>query len=238
VNRESPATLLDVQSEYSDLDRDQLRQLARENLGRLADNLPESWREYLNTDLLQQLIDDEIHESSGERQKLLREILAKFDATLNSTNVRHVTEAAGFRDLYGALAELSVTPHQRKLAQLVAASEQLKRDLTRINAPANWLTYLHLPVPSLDHEPSDVPEPPVTTGESVAGLEATLRRYDQTAEDPQYRVIAGLTGFQSTRSRLREYLGLLGGSSTPTSPDTFEQLPVPEPDGQPDPVTE
>jgi hypothetical protein len=161
----------------------------------------------------------------------LIEILSNFEATLNSPNMRHVTEAPGFRELHAALVELSLTHPQRVFRQLLAAKSQLDRDLSTINAPTSWQDYLRIPISSEAFETSEVPLPPDTTDDSVAGLEKTLSHYDRTAEDVRYRMIADLPGFRATRSKLQQYMAVLNDPSALLTPDSVEQLPLPPPEG-------
>jgi hypothetical protein len=215
---------------YSDLDWSQLRKVARDSLTALETKLTASWHKYLKLNLLAEMVADDVDEPLQERQmKELNEILSNFTATLNSPNMAYVTNAAGFRELYDALGELSLTAEQRKRRQLLAAKLQLDQDLSRVNAPASWRNYLNLPIAAEGDETSGIPPAPNMSESHVTLLNAALRRYDQTALDEQFRKIAELAGFQSTRLRLREYLDLIQDAPAATVPRPIEQLPLPLP---------
>ena len=217
-------------SSFRELDWSELRKLARASLAQLEANLQSSWHKYLNFELLTTIVEDDINVPFDEHQITeLNEVLSRFEATLNTPNLTHVTRAAGFHDLHGALVELSSTPLQRKKRQLVGAKRQLDADLARINAPGSWRDYLQLPIVDRS-EMSDIPEAPNVKDDDLAPLEATMQRYDQTAADERFQAIADLEGFQSTRLRLREYFELIQAAASPSILRSIEQLPLPQPD--------
>lgn len=203
------------------------RKLALEKLKLLDRNLDESWRDYLHVDALEQILGEGDDNFLDDKQiEQLKDMLSNYQATINSPQVRHVSNAAGFRGLFAVLQELTINPNERALKDLVAAKRQLDGQLSRLSASSSWTAHLHLPIVSRSDK-GDGPLPPGDNADDIAGLETALARYDQIVDDPEYRSVVKLPGFQRTRTKLTEYLQLVRGPSDGTH--SSEQLPLPVP---------
>ncbi len=123
----------------------------------------------------------------------------------------------------GSLEDVS-QPLERQRRQLAAASRQLQRDLSRINAPASWFDFLGLP-PEVT-EPDSSSSQPEMSPSGIESLQRVLANFEQTRQEAKYRVIAELPGFQTTHAHLSQYIGLATGSAQ----EAAEELPPPVPE--------
>jgi hypothetical protein len=210
-----------------------LRARIREGADRLDRSLARvesngEWRRYLRTTDLVDLVIDDIDEPPGPDETWrLEEILSKYQATLNSSNMGRITTSDGFRDVFAALSEYVTAPQERKRRQFETALRQLERDLERINAGSSWYRYLRLSGRTPSASATDPIAPPSDTASAdrLEGLHTMLRHYEHVSQDARYRVIAELPGFQSAHMRLHQYVDAL----TEAGADDGEELPPPEP---------
>ena len=110
---------------------------------------------------------------------------------------------------------------------LERAYRDLRGQLTRLNTGDTWLRYLALP---LDEERGYTPLEVLQTVEAKEQLAEGMRRFDQIAVDPEYRVVARLPAFGRTRSALRSFTRWLDQQPTIAEPVLAgEEIPTPAP---------
>lgn len=112
-------------------------------------------------------------------------------------------------------AEAAGMPGVELRGLLLFAVDRLNDDLNGISTGAGWHDYLRVEdlrrlVPAPETAPpapgSEVPSDPTITESARRELAEILKRFDQTAENPGYRMISGMWGFQTAQVTLRELL--------------------------------
>lgn len=136
---------------------------------------------------------------------------------------------------------IQVGPH----TNLERTYRVLQQQLSRLTTADSWLRYLALP---FDAQQSSTSIESLMTEKSKAQFAEALQRFDQTASDPEYQMIARLPAFNRTRSSLRSFTQWLErqppveepeeiiGEEIPLTPPAEPQPPaVPQPPAEPQP---
>ncbi len=237
----SESRVTEYADDLSNLDWRVLRQRIRDGVARFDRNLARAaayaeWRDYLKTDILAGLVaDDNDDPPRPAEADQLQEILSKYQATVNSSNLQRVTTTDGFRTVYDALVKFVTPPLERQRQLLDRATRQLRDDLSGISAPASWHSFLRVPQNMMDQSEGDATPSPDMAAGGMEALQKTLSRYEQVSQDPHYRAIAELPGFRATQELLKKYLmqiwpvGDVEELPAPNSEDRTESPVKPQP---------
>ncbi len=121
----------------------------------------------------------------------------------------------------------STSPRIHGQQRLVAAHQDLERQLERIRAGAAWQKYLHLPTDIVDMSGRAIPPPPGTVVAPLSQQVQALReRYEAVRDDPTFQPIAKLPAFQRTLERLVAFQGLIAASPAAAVPTPAEPQPI------------
>lgn len=196
--------------ELADADWYALRRVAR-HAGSMLDaelrQFPtgDVWRSHFQTRELPQLVRGDVESPpSAEEQAKLAELAAVYDTAEQSADLRAIVGLDSFRVLNAALRELATPAMPRMRRQLARSSRRLDRALTRLNTGESWQKYLALPEtlvapPPKEDEP---PRPPLDLDE----LAKIRDRYESVNQNENYRGVARLPAFQTTRQLLAQYV--------------------------------
>lgn len=114
-------------------------------------------------------------------------------------------------------------------ARLERAYRDLCRQLARLNTGDTWLRYFELPIDARgEATPLDV----LQSVEAKEQFAETMRRFENVAGDPQYRVIAQLPAFHPTREALNSFNRWLDHQTPRIEPSEAidgEEIPSPTP---------
>lgn len=157
----------------------------------------------------------------------LAAILESYDALVDSDGYPQIARLSGFREMREALGEMVLPPQERERRNLAKQWAALHRDLGQFETGATWQEYLQLP-PGLQGGRID-------SGQAVQQLEELLGRYEKAIGPEEYRAIAQLPSFQSTRRGLADYMATLKESAATARPEASlpEAVPLPRPMPQP-----
>ena len=115
-----------------------------------------------------------------------------------------ITKPWSFQTLQVALKEYSLPAVQRQGHELIAKTKTLHRSLDNISTGEGWVTYLRInELEKLLDESSN------NNAELNKKLEKILERFDDVVQNPQYKSIADLRGFDVTRTALQQYIHTL-----------------------------
>jgi hypothetical protein len=206
-----------------------------EQLGQISTG--SGWKEYLQTVRLRETL---AARGSGppdlQTVGQLRDILARYERTVEVQRYRSVSSLSGFRTVHLVLKELVSPPLQRDRRRLAESATGLERELLRLDNGRIWVRHLQLPAEILvsrSGTQQQLPSPPGTDPSrepELAHLIDALARFDAISHDPGYRVIAGMPAFQTTHKRLGDYVHLLSAAQPgdPLLPPQVEMLPPAE----------
>lgn len=206
-----------------------------EQLGQIATG--SGWREYLQTVRLREMLAQATGPPDPPTADQLRGILARYEQTSEVQKYRSVSSLSGFRMVHSVLTELLAPPLQRDRRRLAESAASLERDLLRLDNGRAWVRHLQLPEEIFvgrSGTQQQVPPPPGTDPSSepeLGHLVDALARFDAISHDPRYRVIAGMSAFQTTHKRLGDYVQLLSAtqpadSSLPSQGDVLSLPPL------------
>jgi hypothetical protein len=139
---------------------------------------------------------------------LVAEISQKFEAAAKDPTYETITKPWSFQTLLVGLKEYSLTAVQRQNHTLYAKAETLKRSLDNVSTGADWKIYLQI-----NELEKLLAQPPIDNAELNKNLEKILVRFDNVAQNAQYKTVADLQGFDVTRTALQQYVLALRGES-------------------------
>lgn len=142
-------------------------------------------------------------------RSLVTEISQKFDAAAKDPTYAVITEPWSFKTLLVALKEYSLPATDRVAHELNAKTKTLHKSLDIITTGEGWITYLHLK----DLEKL-LEEPTSNNADRAKKLEKFLEKFDEVAQNPQYKTVADLRGFDVTKSALQQYINALQTDTT------------------------
>jgi hypothetical protein len=154
---------------------------------------------------------------------LVADISQKFEASAKDPTYETITKPWSFQTLLVGLKEYSLTAVQRQNHTLYAKAETLKRSLDNVSTGGDWKTYLQI-----NELEKLLTQPPIYNAEMNKNLEKILVRFDNVAQNSQYKAIADLQGFDVTRTGLQQYTLALrsepanGGALIPSPPPPAE----------------
>jgi hypothetical protein len=150
---------------------------------------------------------------------LIADISQKFEAAAKDPTYETITKPWSFQTLLVGLKEYSLTAVQRQNHTLYAKAETLKRSLDNVSTGGDWKTYLEI-----NELERLLGQSSINNAELNKNLEKILVRFDNVAQNSQYKAIADLQGFDVTRMGLQQYILALraepanGGALIPSPP--------------------
>lgn len=193
-----------------------------------------TWQQKLRTAEIAGLVDTTADAAPPEANRAkLQEILESQQAALHSFQGRRIGNLPSLGNLQAALAEYVTPPEQRMRRQLYTAANELNASLKRFTTGEDWQKFLTVsPGMTLS---STVAED-VTPAPDAAELSKSLARFESVEQNPEYRKIAAVPAFKTTRARLTAYLAQQPGGDRPVETEAVpmpEELPAPRPTSTP-----
>lgn len=180
-------------------------------------NTGDGWKKHFQlAELKEHVTSSQTGVPDATTRALVANISQKFDAAAKDSTYEVITKPWAFQTLLVALKEYSLPTVERQGHMLIAKAQTLKRSLDNISTGAGWIAYLEMnDLEKLLGEPS---------GDNVdlnKKLEKILERFDDVKENPQYKAIAELQGFDVTQTALQQYIHTLQTQTAKT--DTSAQ---------------
>jgi len=157
-------------------------------------------------------------------EALVAEIAEKFEDAAKDPTYEVITKPWGFQALHVALKEYALPAAERQVHVLNARLQTLKRSLDDVSTGAGWKAYLEI-----DALEKIVSQQPNIDDTLIKKLEKILQHFDSVAGDSQYKVVAEVKGFASTRTALQKFINAVqakaakqNGSTEPTEGTTGE----------------
>ncbi|MGD0383257.1 MAG: hypothetical protein ABSA77_07050 [Thermoguttaceae bacterium] len=180
----------------------------------------ESWKKHFKLAELKDRISALQNASpDAATRALVADISQKFQAAGTDPTYAAITKPWSFQTLLVALQEYSLTAVQRQNHTLYAKAETLKRSLDNVSSGEDWKIYLQI-----NELEKLLAQPPIYNAEMNKNLEKILVRFDNVAQNSQYKAVADLQGFDVTRTGLQQYIYALraepanGGALIPSLP--------------------
>lgn len=137
---------------------------------------------------------------NGSREQLV-EIAARFDEVAGNPDYHRIAELYSFQTLRLGLHEYTLPARERQVHVLSASVPTLIRALRGPSLGPTWISYLHLEtLAELVGDDSDLKPADADL------LTVILGRFESVRENPDYRVITEMPGFETTRDALSEYI--------------------------------
>jgi len=190
---------------------DQLRKYLKRSIDELTGQLQRlengsSWSRYLETEELRRIITATTSDlPSDEDRELLKAIAEKFKSTRDDPKYRRVSDLLGFKAVRAGLGPLSVEPVAYARRQLAPNVADLQRSLDALGRDKGW--HKHLQTDELARIVRETYKEDDDKTNEV--LREIAKRYDAVKNDPQYTMIASLSGFDATRQKVLELLAAL-----------------------------
>ncbi len=193
-----------------------------QDLGKL--NSGASWKTFLSTtSLLKDTAPQQDAAHSAETRERLKRIADQFDKTQLDPQYRAVSGLWGFQMLRNGLREYAAAPVERGQRQLDVHGETLQRSLGQLPTGAGWKTHLQL------DELSRLANSKETLGPADRDKAlAVAERFEQVAKNPNYRSIAQLDGFETSRQALQRLASQITQLADSQSPGGVLQLADPK----------
>ena len=165
----------------------------------------EGWKRHFKlAELKAQVTASQNASPDAATRTLVADISQKFEATGKDPTYEVITQPWSFQTLLVALKEYSLPVVQRQGHVLNAKAQTLKKSLDNTSTGAGWKAYLE--INALDKL---LGEATIDKAESTKKLEKILERFDDVSQNPQYKAIAELQGFDVTRTALQQYIHTL-----------------------------
>ncbi len=162
----------------------------------------EGWKKHFKlAELKTRLAAPQTGPADAASRALFTDVSQKFQAAGKDPTYEVITKSWSFQTLQVALKEYSLTAELRQAHVLNAKAQTLKKSLDGISTGAGWKAYLEIDdLEKLLGQNSD------NNPELNKKLEKILERFDDVIQNPQYKIIAELQGFDVTRSALQQYI--------------------------------
>jgi len=167
-------------------------------------NTGDGWKKHFKlAELKAHVIASQSGSSDAANRALIADISQKFEAAGTDPTYEVITKPWGFQTLLVSLKEYSLPAVQRQSHLLNAKTQTLKRSLDNISTGAGWKAYLEI------DDLEKLLDKPANNAEVIKKLEKILKRFDDVSQNPQYKTIAELQGFEVTQTALQLYIHTL-----------------------------
>lgn len=167
-------------------------------------NTGEGWKKHFKLAELKTHVTSQTIAPDVATRTLLADISEKFETAGKDPAYEVITQPWGFQTLLVALKEYSLPIFQRQNHVLGAKTQTLKRSLDNISTGSGWKAFLE--IEALEKL---LGEPLNNNPEFNKKLEKILERFDEVNQNPQYKAVAELRGFDVTRTALQQYIHTL-----------------------------
>jgi hypothetical protein len=181
------------------------------------------WKKHLDTAWLRSVLATEQGASpDAATRERLQKIAEAFDRTQAAPQYRAISGLWGFQSARNGLGQYAAAPVERSQRRLDAHAATLQRSLGKLPTGAGWQKYLQLDEASRLAKTKETLGPP----DRAEALEVA-ERFQQVAQNPSYRSIAQLEGFDTMRQALQQLAGQIPQVADPQSAGGVVQLADP-----------